>query len=312
MRAFAVRRFGEAPAIHDLPIPPADGAFLIRVRYAGVNPIDYKLVERLTVASTYPFVMGIDFAGVVEHAPAGERDLHTGDRIFGMARTHGAYAEYTAVASGVKTEPLARIPDGVSDEQAAALPIPGITALGSLDLLGVNAGKRLVVMGATGGVGGYAVQMARSRGAHVIATVRGDADEARRLGAEEVYDTNAVDVVAALRASHPDGVDAVLDLVNGTDAIRRDAEILKAGGTLVSTIYAADEKWFAERQITAHNISSITNVLSSPQGLNQVARMVAEGTITVRINSTVELDGAAQMLEKLRKGGLRGKAVIRL
>jgi D-arabinose 1-dehydrogenase-like Zn-dependent alcohol dehydrogenase len=66
------------------------------------------------------------------------------------------------------------------------------------------------------------------------------------------------------------------------------------------------------RQITAHNISSITNVLSSPQGLNQVARMVAEGTITVRINSTVELDGAAQMLEKLRKGGLRGKAVIRL
>jgi D-arabinose 1-dehydrogenase-like Zn-dependent alcohol dehydrogenase len=127
-----------------------------------------------------------------------------------------------------------------------------------------------------------------------------------------VYDTNAVDVVAALRASHPDGVDAVLDLVNGTDAIRRDAEILKAGGTLVSTIYAADEKWFAERQITAHNISSITNVLSSPQGLNQVARMVAEGTITVRINSTVELDGAAQMLEKLPKGGLRGKAVIRL
>ena len=58
MRAFAVRRFGEAPAIHDLPIPPAGGAFLIRVRYAGVNPIDYKLVERLTVASTYPFVMG--------------------------------------------------------------------------------------------------------------------------------------------------------------------------------------------------------------------------------------------------------------
>jgi NADPH:quinone reductase len=195
MRAFAVRRFGEAPAIHDLPIPPADGAFLIRVRYAGVNPIDYKLVERLTVASTYPFVMGIDFAGVVERAPAGERDLHTGDRIFGMARTHGAYAEYTAVTPGVKTEPLTRIPDGVSDEQAAALPIPGITALGSLDLLGVNAGKRLVVMGATGGVGGYAMQIARSRGAHVIATVRGDADEARRLGAEEVYDTNAVDVV---------------------------------------------------------------------------------------------------------------------
>ncbi len=312
MRAFAVQSFGEAPEIHDLPIPDADSAFLIRVRYAGVNPIDYKLLERLTATSTYPFIMGIDFAGVVERVPTGERELRTGDRIFGMARTQGAYAEYTAVAPGVKTEPLARIPDGVTDEQAAALPIAAITALGSLELLCVTVHQRLVVMGATGGVGGYAVQMAHSRGAHVIATVRGDADEAHRLGAEEVYDTNSVEVVDALRASHPDGVDAVLDLVNGSGAIRRDAEILKSGGRLVSTIYAVDEGWFAHRQITAHNIASSTNPLSSPRGLSEVAHMLADGTITARIRSTVELDGAGQMLEKLRNGGLRGKAVIRL
>jgi NADPH:quinone reductase len=312
MRAFAVLSFGQASGIHELPIPAADGAFLIRVKYAGVNPIDYKLVERLTAASTYPFVMGADFAGVVERVPAGERDFHPGDRIFGMARTHGAYAEYTAVAPGVKAEPLAHVPDGVTDEQAAALPIAAITALGSLELLGVKAGQRIVVMGATGGVGGYAVQMARSRGAHVIATVRGDADEARRLGAEEVYDTKTVQIVDALRASHPDGVDAVLDLVNGKDAIRNDAEILKPGGSLVSTIYAADEGWFAERKIAAHNIVGNTNPFSTPQGLNEVARMLADGTITARIRSTVELDGAGQLLEKLRDGGLRGKAVIRL
>jgi NADPH:quinone reductase-like Zn-dependent oxidoreductase len=312
MRAFAVRSFGEAPAIHELPIPATDGMFLIRVRYAGVNPVDYKLLGLLTATSTYPFVLGLDFAGVVERAPAGERDLHAGDRIFGMARTHGAYAEYTAVAPGVKTEPLARIPDGVADEQAATLPMAGITALRSLELLGVTAGQRLVVMGATGGVGGYAVQMARSRGAHVIATVRGDPDEARRLGAEEIYDTKAVDVVDAVRASHPDGVDAVLDLVNGSDKIRRDAEILKSGGSLVSTLYAADVTWFAERKITAHNIASTTNPLSSQQGLNEIAGMVADGTITARIRSTVELDSVGQMLENLRTGGLRGKAVIRL
>ena len=312
MRAFAVRSFGEAPAIHDLPIPTADGVFLIRVTYAGVNPIDYKLLERLTPSSPYAFVMGIDFAGVIERTPPAERDLHEGDRIFGMARTHGAYVEYTAVAPGAEAEPLARIPDGVTDEQAAALPIPAITALGSLELLGVAAGQRLVVMGATGGVGGYAVEMARSRDAHVIATVRGDADEAYRLGAEEVYDTNAVDVITALHSSYPDGVDAVLDLVNGSVAIQRDAEILKSGGKLVSTIYAADENWFAQRQITAHNISSSTNPLSSPQGLSAVARMLADGIITARIRSIVELDGAAQVLEKLRNGGLRGKAIIRL
>jgi NADPH2:quinone reductase len=117
-----------------------------------------------------------------------------------MARTQGD-AEYTAVAPGVKTEPLARVPDGVTDEQAAALPTAGITALRSIELLDVTAGERLIVMGATSGVGGYTVQMARARGAHVIATVRGDADEARRLGAEEIYDTKAVEVVDALMRS---------------------------------------------------------------------------------------------------------------
>ena len=311
MRAFAARSFGEAPAVQNLPIPGADGEFLIRVKFAGVNPLDYKLLDKLTATSKYPFVMGIDFAGVVERVPTGERDLHSGDRIFGMARTHGAYAEYTAVAPGVKTEPLARIPDGVTDEQAAALPIPAITALRSLELLGVRPGQRLVVMGAAGTVGGYTVQMARDRGVHVIATVRGDVDEARRLGAEEVYDAEAVDVVEALRASHPDGVEAVLDLVNGADVIRRDAEILKPGGGLVSTRYAADEKWFTERRITASNIATLTNPLSSPQGLTTVARMLADGTITARIHSIIQPDDIGEMREKLRNGGLKGKAVIR-
>jgi NADPH:quinone reductase-like Zn-dependent oxidoreductase len=312
MRAFAVKSFGEAPAIHDLPVPSDPSAFLIRVKCAGVNPIDYKLVDRLTASSTYPFVMGVDFAGVVERVPAGARDFRVGDRIFGMARTHGAYCEHTAVSPGVNAQPLAHIPDAVTDEQAAALPIPAITALGSLELLRLTAGQRIVVMGATGGVGGYAVQMARSRGAHVFATVRDDADEARRLGAEEVYDTKSVDAVSAIHAAHAEGVDAVFDLVNGKDTIARDAEILKPGGSLVSTIYAADEKWFAERKITAHNISSTNNASSTPQGLNQIVRMLADGTITARIRATVDLNGAAQIIEKLRTGGLRGKAVIRI
>ena len=181
-----------------------------------------------------------------------------------------------------------------------------------MDLLGITSGQRLVVMGATGGVGGYAVQMALSRGAHVIATVRGDADEARSLGAEEVYDSRAVDVASALPAAHPDGVDAVLDLVSGPEAIRGDAEFIRPGGRLVSAIFAADEGWFAARQITAHNSASSANPFLSPQGLTEVAGLLADRTITARIRSTVELDGVGQILEKLRQGGLRGKAVIRL
>ena len=311
MRAFAVRNFGEDPALYDLPIPSADDAFLIRVTYAGINPLDNILVERLTATSKYPFVLGVDFAGIVEHAPEGELSLRAGERVFGMARTHGAYAGYTAVVPGMTTEPLAPIPDGVADEQAAALPIAAITALRSLELLGVTPGQRLVVMGATGGVGGYTVQMARDQGVHVSATVRGDVGEARRIGAEEVYDAKAADVFDALRTSHPDGVEAVLDLVNGSDIIRRDAEILKPGGVLVSTRYAADEEWFAERHITAFNIATITNPLSSPQGLAKVARMLADGTITARIRSIIQPDHIGEMREKIRNTGLHGKVVIR-
>ena len=197
----------------------------------------------------------------------------------------------------------------------ASLPFQDAPQIGgsrTIDLLEVTAGQQVVVMGATGGVGGYAVQMARSRGAHVIATVRGDAGEARRLGAEEVYDSQAGDVIDALRAAHPDGVDAVLDLVNDPDAIRRDAEIIRPAGRLVSTIVAADEGWFAQRQITAHNHASSANPLISPQGLVTVAQMLADGTITARIRSTFGLDAAGQILDELRYGGLRGKAVIRL
>jgi NADPH:quinone reductase-like Zn-dependent oxidoreductase len=312
MRAFAVRSFGEAPALVDLPVPAEASGFLLRVAYAGVNPLDNNNLARLTADSAYPYVLGVDFAGVVEQVPAGETDLHAGDRVFGMARTHGTYAQYTAVAPSAKSEPLARIPDGVSDDQAAALPTAAVTALRTVELLDLEAGQHLVVMGATGGVGGYAVRMALARGVHVIATVRGDVDEARRLGAEEVYDSQAVEVASALRAAHPGGVDAVLDLISGPDAIRADADFIRPGGHLVSTIFAADEGWFAGRQITARNSASRTNPWLSPRGLTEVVRMLADGTITTRIRATVELADAGQLLARLHSGGLRGKAVIRL
>jgi NADPH:quinone reductase-like Zn-dependent oxidoreductase len=98
MRVFAVRSFGEPASVQDLPIPADDGAVLIRVRFAGVNPLDSNLLGRLTAASPYPFVVGVDFAGVAERVPPGDHGLQAGDRVFGMARRHGSYAEYTAVS----------------------------------------------------------------------------------------------------------------------------------------------------------------------------------------------------------------------
>ena len=312
MRAFAVRSFGEPASVQNLPVPAANGAVLIRVRFAGVNPLDNNLLGRLNADSSYPFVVGIDFAGVAERVPAGDHGLRVGDRVFGMARTHGSYAEHTAVARRPRWSRWPRSPTGWPTTRPPRCLLRRSPRSRTIELLEVAAGQHVVVMGATGGVGGYAVQMARSRGAHVIATVRGDDGEARRLGAEEVYDSKAVDVIDALHAAHPDGVDAVLDLFSGADAIKRDAEVIRPGGRLVSTIFAADEGWFAKRQITAHNHSSRANPLISPQGLTAVGQMLADGTITARIGSTVDLDAAGQVLEELRHGGLHGKAVIRL
>lgn len=332
MRAFAVRSFGDQPELLDLPVPEADGGYRVRVRIAGVNPVDYKLVQRLTAESVFPFVLGVDFAGVLEEVPAGETDLRVGDRVFGMARRHGAYAEYTALpaASPGLPTPIARIPDAVTDEQAAALPVAAVAALGSLELLGTGPGQRLVVTGAAGAVGGYAVQIAKHRGAQVIATVRSafsgrpsgernagagqhsGADEARLIGADEVFETGAGDVVAAIKAAHPNGVDAVLDNVSDQDAIRRNAELVRPGGRLVSTTHSADENWFAERKIAAQNISGPTNPLASPAGLAQLAHLVEAGTIDARVRTIVPLEDALQILDRLRQGGLSGKALIRI
>ena len=231
MRAFAVEHFGDAPAIVDLPKPAAADAYVVRVTCAGVNPLDYKLVDSLTPQSSYPFVLGVDFAGVLEEMPSGERELRRGDRVFGIARTHGAYAEYTALPANGKGEALAPIPDGIADDHAAAVPISGITALGAVNFRSAGGGD-------------------------------------------------------AIKQKHPDGVDAVLDVVNGADAIRRDANILKADGRLVSTLYVADIPWFAERRITAENIASIENPLASREGLPELGRLLAAGAITARVTAT--------------------------
>ncbi|HET7016856.1 MAG TPA: zinc-binding dehydrogenase [Streptosporangiaceae bacterium] len=314
MRAFAVRSFGDGPELLDLPVPAADGGYGVRVVIAGVNPVDFKRVERLTAESEFPFVLGVDFAGVLEEVPSDETELRVGDRVFGSARRHGSYAEYTALdaASPGMPTPIARIPDEVTDEQAAALPVAALAALGSLELLGTDYGQLLVVTGAAGAVGGYAVQIAKHRGAHVIATVRSGADEARRLGADEVYESGAGDVIAQIRFEYPQGVDAVMDNVSGQDTIRRDAELLRAGGRLVSTVHAADESWFAEHELIAQNINGPTNPLASPAGLSELARLVADGTVEARVREVVPLEDAMRVRDRLHQGGLSGKVLIRI
>jgi NADPH:quinone reductase-like Zn-dependent oxidoreductase len=312
MRAFAIDRFGETGSVRELPVPVAGpGEVLVRVNVAGVNPVDWKIRDGLRGERPFPFVLGSDFAGVVEALGSGVGDFHVGDRIFGTARVNGAFAEHTAVPTRDNDAAVATIPPGVTDAQAAALPIPGLTASGALWRLDLAAGRTLLVVGATGGVGALAVQLAQRRGLHVIATARSGKEAfARALGASEVIPYDRSDVVAAVSAAHPNGVDGVLDVVSDRETLKRFADVLRPGGRLVSIVRAANEAWFAERNIVASNVVMSETPKSSRAGLDEIASLVAAGELVVHLDSTRSLADAGEVLDAYKAGRVSGKVVL--
>jgi NADPH:quinone reductase len=164
-----------------------------------------------------------------------------------------------------------------------------------------------LIVGGAGGIGSFAIQMAARLGAHVIATARTEDQEyIRSLGAGETIDFTQGDVVEAVRASHPRGVDAVLDVVSGSSAIGHIAQTLRMGGRLLSTVYATDPAQLAERGITAFNIVR-------PQGaavLDRLSRMVEAGALCVPVQATLPLEDAARAQDMLQHGQVRGKLVL--
>jgi NADPH:quinone reductase-like Zn-dependent oxidoreductase len=310
MKAIAVEHVGDNPRLLDLAKPNAEDKYIVRITKASVNPVDHKLLAKLNPDSSFPFVMGIDFAGTLEKSVLANDSLKVGDRVFGMARTCGSYAQYTAVTPKTNNEPITRIPPSLTDEQASTLPVAGVAALGALRWFELRRGQTLIIFGATGSVGGYATQIASSQGARAIAVVHGETGEARRLGADDAFDAKAGDIFGAIRAKFPDGVDAVLDLVNDKTVIRNNAKLLKAGGRIASTIYSADVDWFKQHNITACNISSDTNPASTSEGLDELAGLMARGVITARIGTRVTLDEFAQRQNNGILPSASGKVVI--
>jgi NADPH:quinone reductase-like Zn-dependent oxidoreductase len=312
MRAIVIDRFGERGSLREVPAPePGPDQVLVKVGAAGVNPIDWKIRDGGRGERKMPMVLGQDFAGTVARAAG---DFVEGTRVFGIARTYGAYAEYTVALLRAHGEPIAPIPDGVTDVQAAALPTPGLTALASLEILGVKAGTTVLIHGSTGGVGCVATQLAHRRGAQVLGTIRGgSADYARSLGADEVIDTATADPIAAAKAKHPDGIDAVLDLVStDKDANAKFADVLRAGGQLVTTNHVADEAFFKQRGLSATNVVMNQTPQSSPVGLTQLAQMVAEGTLKLNIAGEKPFAEAPDVLDQGKSGKLHGKFVLRV
>jgi len=283
----------------------------VKIGAAGVNPIDWKIREGTRGERKMPMTLGQDFAGTVEQASG---RFAQGTRVFGIARTNGAFAEYTVALLNAHGEPIAPIPDGVTDVQAAALPTPGLTALASVEILCVKAGTTILIHGSTGGVGCVATQLAHQRGAHVIGTIHGgSADYARSLGADEVIDTAKADPIAAVKAKHPDRVDVVLDLVStDKDANGKFADVLRAGGKLVTTNHVADEDFFKQRGLSAVNVVMNQTPQSSPEGLTQLAQMVAAGKLKLNIAGEKPFTEAPDVLDQGKAGKLHGKFVLQI
>ncbi len=312
MRAFAIDEFGTPGSLHDLPsLTPKPDEIVVAVSVAGVNPIDWKVRDGMAGERPLPLVLGQDFAGSVEATGSSATGFAKADRVFGIAREHGGYAEYTAVALGDRGSPVAPTPAELDDVRAAAIPTAGLTALAGLVALGAENGRSVLILGATGGVGAFATQLARVRGARIIASASSKKhDFALSLGAGDVADYDREDVVETVKAWYPEGVDGILDLVSkDADAVAKFAPLLAPGGKLVSTNHAADEAWFARSGLTAHNLSLSDTPQSSRESLEELAAMVA-GTIHVFVERHAPLAEAAEILEESKSGKLGGKAVL--
>src|SRR5437867_1923643 len=190
MKAVRIHSFGGPDVLRyeDVPVPkPGANEMVVRIHAAGVNPVDWKIRQGLLGQGPLPQIMGSDFSGVVEALGPDVRDFHVGEAVFGVvAEESGSYAEFaTAPESRV-----ARKPDALDHVQAAALPIASLTAWQALfDTAQLQAGQKVLVHAAGGGVGGFAVQLARWKGAHVIGTASAqNASFVRDLGANEIID----------------------------------------------------------------------------------------------------------------------------
>jgi NADPH:quinone reductase-like Zn-dependent oxidoreductase len=216
------------------------------VRAAGVNPFDAYVAQGYVkdlMEHRFPLVLGHDAAGVVEEVGAGVEGLSVGDEVLGgVGKPHlgeGTYAELTTMSVGS----LVAKPASLDFTQAAAVPLSGATALTLLDAVALGAGERLLVLGASGGVGSFLVQLAAQRGAQVVGVCSGpNVAYARDLGAADVIDYTTAEVGEALRSLHPDGVDAIVDLVGDRPALTALSEQLRPGGRVASAVDAATRR----------------------------------------------------------------------
>jgi len=308
MKAVRIHNYGgpEVLKFEDAPRPqPGNGEVLVRIHAAAVNPVDWKVrAGRLKERIQYPLplIPGWDFSGVVEATGPGVTRLKKGDEVYArpdIAR-NGAYAEYIVA----KESEVALKPNSVDHIQAAAIPLAALTAWQALfDTAGLRAGQKVLIHGAAGGVGSFAVQLAKWKGAHVIGTASGrNQSFLRDLGVDEPIDyekTRFEDVVH--------DVDVVLDTIGG-DTQKRSWKVLKKGGILVSIISPPSAEEAAKHGVRQGYVF----VQPNASQLTEIAKLVDSGKLKPVVETVLPLAEARRAQEQSEAGHTRGKIVLKV
>ncbi len=303
IRAIRVHTYGDADqlTLEHIPRPePHAGEVLVQVHAAGVNPMDWKIRRgyfKEVMPIHFPYIPGLELAGIVEEVGSGVTAFQKGQAVYGQSMK-GTYAEY-AVAP---VESLALKPQSVSFEEAATIPVGATTAWQGLFEYGkLEAGQRVLIQGAAGGVGLFAVQFARWKGAHVIATTSGaNVDFVHSLGAETV-----IDYTTTTLASVVQDVDLAFDVVGGS-ALEASLQAVKRGGTLVTIAGQPAAEKVEERGV--HVTSFYTHV--GHDLLQIFAQLIDEGQVKVAIEKVFPLSEASQAHELSQQGHGRGRIVL--
>src|SRR5436190_4679521 len=302
MKAIRFHEYGgfEVLKYEDVPRPePQPGEVLIQVRAASINPFDLALREgwlASMIPLQLPAIVGVDVAGVVMATGEEVTDFSVGQNVYGfLSRYSGAYAEYAVVAN----ETIALQPQTLDYVQAASVPLAATSAWQALfDVGGLKEGQRVLVHGGAGGVGTFAVQLAKLKGAHVLATTSGqNVEYVQSLGADEVidYSTTPFETIAQT-------VDLVLDLIGG-ETQQRSWSVLKAGGILVSLQEPPSQEDAATYGVRAAFVAA----QPSSGLLKDLADLLDRGQIKSHVNKVFPLEQARQAQELKREGHIQGK-----
>ncbi len=311
MRAFAMSKFGEPASVQELPVPePAEGQVRVKVEASGLNPFDNAVLSGMLkdrMKHHFPLIPASDLAGTVDAVGPGAGPWKVGDSLFGMVGImrigEGSMAEYTTASVAT----IARRPASIDAEFGAALPLAAVSALQCVEPMNLKRGDVVVVIGASGGIGGFAVQMAKHAGATVVAVTRSEnADYARSLGADEVIDYSKDDVAEVVHRSYPAGVAGVIDTARNPALTEKLTADVRRGGHLVSMTGGAKVEELALRGVTGINVG--TKVTT--ESLGRVAAMVESGAVKRPRIKVFKLEDAAEAFKEIATGHTQGKLVV--